>query len=361
MMREAAIVFACVALCALSACGSPAPPPPPPTKPATPAVPLDDPMLARIEGARAAAREAIHEWGLDKYGDDCSVIYDEKQAWLFDCDLEMNTPPFWTTEQMIERAGVVWTAERTLFTVKLDTRAPPHMTMLRHGSQRRVAMIFAPHYRVFKNGPNGRVRDVERWLAMFVHETFHAHQDFQPRVAARMDRVKHAGPRVLEDRYKVDAAYAAAVERELNVLEGAFASGSDIAPAAAKAALRSWLAIHTTRRAMLDEEMQAIDAHFTFAEGAARLTELTLLAKPAATLLGKLEGRDAEFKGFADTKGKHPVRFYGRSVDPSSYYYDLGAYLGLLLDAARPGWRSEVHERNELLVGEIAAVVTDTP
>ena len=192
----------------------------------------------------------------------------------------------------------------------------------------------------------------EEWMSIFVHEFFHTRQLLVPAFAetyrAMTDR--ELDRERLITLYKTDPNYRALVQQEYLLLSEAARTP---APQDAHKVLRTWLALYETRRAYLLHQpdgpmLVRADSVFSYVEGVARYVENIFLIDPQyhpATA-----SQDPHFQAFKAFENKGYEGMLNKGLG-ERYFYALGMYLALLLDAATPTWPAQVHAHPNLLLG----------
>jgi hypothetical protein len=216
-----------------------------------------------------------------------------------------------------------------------------------------------------RNNPPFRHETLEIWLASFVHESFHAYQAGQPRMAnAPIRRERElATPFDLSAFYVAHAEFRAAVTAEHQHLrDSSLKVGSDAA--AAKKALSVWLDQFRARQARFAPALEAtlpgrralvVERFLLFHEGSARYVEAKFLSDPSPAALGLRD--EPDFAGFTATRGMHPAHIAGLGTLGKNYFYALGMYLCLLLDAADPGWKAHLFADDDFLLAAVERAV----
>jgi hypothetical protein len=238
----------------------------------------------------------------------------------------------------------------------------------RTGGERSV-LVMHDWEDLHRYNPPFRDGGLELWFASFVHESFHAYQAGQPRMAnapIRGDRGL-AGPFDLAAFYLANADFRAAVAAEYQQLrESSLEVGSD--RAAARAALSAWLDQFRRRQARFAAALEAalpgqqalaVERFLLFHEGTARYVEAKFLSNPAPAALAVRE--EPDFRGFTGTRGRHPAHIAGLGAVGKSYFYSLGMYLCLLLDVADPDWKARLFTNDDFLLAAVERAVAARP
>ena len=194
----------------------------------------------------------------------------------------------------------------------------------------------------------------EEWMSIFVHEFFHTRQLLAPSFAETFQAMNDG---VLDRErlialYESDARYRELVQREFQLVSNASADARQV--------LAEWRVLYEERRAYLNALpdgplLVRADLVYSYVEGVARYVENTFLIDPkhhpaAATV------DDPRFTGFKAFEGRGRDGMLNKGLG-ARYFYALGMYLSLLLDAVAPDWTQRVHEDPELLFGAVFKVL----
>lgn len=308
----------------------------------------------RIHAAYEASFRAIAPWEIPSSGNDCTLLFAEREEWLIGCGAQVDG--FEPTGTSVGDLPVLY-APRSLFLsgsempyAEIHTAIVGTVGTREHEGATSPVLIVQAWDALHANHPGFSESNVSEWYGVFVHEGFHARQMAHPRVREAMAEVAQSAitPDTLAEHFRENEAYQAAVRAEFQLLHEAAATTSDAASAAR--ALQAWAALHDARVSLLEtafpgQHAGQADAFFTFLEGTARFVEASFLTS----------ARDAvpaqERPAF---EGLHQVPIWtlpGLSGLGPKYYYALGMYLSILLDRCAPDWRKRALSTDGLLIG----------
>lgn len=362
------------------ACAKPTPAAVPVTSAATPNVAPSTPPLgprrsARLNALQESLAPALAEWSLRDLPTTCTLVFDGEGEWLTGCAVASTPSGFSATGEtllghpVLHHPRSLVLGDQHVPFAKARLAVVGTVVPLTRGDGTEAPVLVLQEWDALREAHPGFVDSgMEEWLGIGVHEAFHVHQMWHPRVRARLNGWKArtipvATKEDLAAFYGRDAEYRRAVDAEVDALRRAYVEAER--PEQARRALGSWLTSYTQRRSTfagrLDAELPGrdaleMDAFYTFLEGTARYVEAHFLVSPprsAATLLQA----EPTFGRFAATAGKPVTELPGLGRGGPKYVYALGMYLSFLLDRASPDWKTRVLEHEDLLVGEVARVV----
>lgn len=329
----------------------------------------------RLEAAHRALAPALESWKLTELGTDCTLVFSETDQWLAGCPGEQGPEGFVATGETFEGHPVFWQPDpltmngqkipyaqaklTTVGTVATRTRASD--------GARSPVLVLQEWDALHAQHPGFQTSGIEEWLGIAVHEAFHAHLMWHPRVRALIEGWKESRPATsneLEAYVRSDASYRTAVDKEVEELRQAVDSARD-APSA-RTALGRWLQLRRARESAFAAKLEAalpgkqawrMDGFYTFLEGTARYTEASFLMAPPPEVRQSLQ-QEPTFQGFAATAGKSPAQLPGLSKGGNRYFYALGMYLSFLLDRADPTWKQHLFDGDGLLLAEVERVAS---
>jgi hypothetical protein len=334
--------------------------------------PLGPRRTARLEAVQESLSPALAEWSLAEVGTRCTLVFDAEGEWLTGCALSSPPAGFAPTGERFLGAPVMHTPQSLVLGERRVPFAQARTTVVGTVAQQTgpdgaesPVLVLQEWDALHEAHPGFVDSGIEEWLSIGVHEAFHAHQMWHPRVRARMDgwkarTVPVATKEDLAAFYGRDDEYRRAVDAEIDALRTAYVGAQR--PEEARRALADWHARYTKRRATFAGRLEtafpgknawAMDAFYTFLEGTARYVEARFLVSPPTTIGARLE-REPTFRHFASTAGKPVTELPGLGRGGPKYVYALGMYLSFLLDRAAPGWKTRVMTDDDLLVGEVA-------
>jgi hypothetical protein len=300
-------------------------------------------------------------------------VFAEHDEWLVGCEFVSAPKGFSPTGETLMGYPALWNPE----SLSTDGTAIPYeraklslvgtvfpQTRASTGEQTPV-LVLQDWDALHANHPGFQDSGVEEWLGIAVHEAFHAHQMWHPRLRAMFEAMKGKAPVVTDDLAKYvknDPEYRATVEREINALRVSIDSVTDAN--SARTALCRWQELRSARgvafaakleAAMPNKQAWAMDNFYTFLEGTARYVEAQFLINPSPETSEFLRG-EKTFKNFAATRGKPPTALPGLSSGSSKYVYTIGMYVSFLLDRADPSWKNHVFDTDGLLISEAERV-----
>lgn len=195
----------------------------------------------------------------------------------------------------------------------------------------------------------------EEWLSIFVHEYFHTQQFLQSTAYDVWGKIltNTLDPTLMVALYQGQDSYKDAVDKEVALLRGAVEQGLSVE--LAKETLRAWLAMRDERikRFAGDYKGASLDADelaYLYIEGAARYVESVYLVDASLHPKDGLAD-DPRFSSFKASEGKGFEGMTQKGIPQGKYFYALGMYVGLLLDAIDPEWTKTVHQHPRWLVG----------
>lgn len=355
-----------VAVCACAARQKPVP--------AVQTNPLGERLRARIDVAYANLANALSDWQLANYGQDCVLVFNETEEWLVGCPEMAGTSGFVASSERWREGAVLWNPRSFVLSDKfvpydqvklgLVGRIGNYTKESKGERVERPVLMLQEWDALHKNHPGFQQSNIEEWLGIFVHEAFHGHQLFHPRVRAVVKAMSSgkalAAPEELAAFYKQNEAFQKAVRAEYDALRGA-ADDPKLDAARAKQALSSWLSLYRARQQSFEPALEqalpgkqawAMDGFETFLEGTARYVEARFLIAPNEAAFGALAS-EPTFRQFAASKGKRPSELEGLGNLGSKYFYSLGMYVCLLLDVADPAWKSTLFESDGLLIAQV--------
>lgn len=333
---------------------------------------LSETQMVRIREAYSKLQEYFNEWQLKEHGQDCLLLFNDREEWLVGCNgFEM--PEFQPTGQRFLDANVLWLNKSFYVSGKLIPYENVKMNLVgtvgsykaSDGVDRPVLIlqewdVLRAHHPGFLDSP------LEEWLAVFVHEAFHARQMWHPAVQKKLQTWVQSPVVSAQDLmtfYKQNSGFQAHIKKEYLLLSGA-TDRPDLTATEARSVLKKWFALYQARQKMFSGEMEKafpgrkaweMDGFYTFIEGTARYVE-------AQYLMAGVPGypelvSDATFKNFASSRGKKPSQLAGLGNIGSKYFYSLGMHLSFLLDRARPDWKKGVFTNGDFLLGEIKKAI----
>jgi hypothetical protein len=331
--------------------------------------------LTRIEVAYTNLANALSEWELTSHGQDCVLVFNETEEWLVGCPDLAGKSGFSATDERWRDQPVLWNGKSFVLSDKFVPYEQIKLSMVGtvgnytkdsdgEQSQRPVLML-QEWDALHKNHPGFQQSNIEEWLGVFVHEAFHAHQLYHPRVRALVKAMNSenglATAEELAGFYKQNAAFKEAVKKEYDLLR---AAGDDakLNPAKARRTLAKWLTLYRARQTSFEPALEQafpgkkawmMDGFETFLEGSARYVEARFLIAPTESSFAQLSD-EPTFKGFVVSKGKRPSELPGLGNIGAKYFYSLGMYLCFVLDVADPSWKSTLFSSDGLLVEQVA-------
>ncbi len=335
--------------------------------------PLGPVRTRRLQIAQAALAPALVSWKLTSLGTDCTLLFSERDEWLAGCQMPGQPAGFTATGETYLAQPVLWNpSPLTLGATTTPYAQAGLSTVGTVATQKRESdgvqtpvLVLQDWDALHAHHPGFQSSGIEEWLGITVHEAFHAHQMWQPRVRALIDGWKDKGPATANELMafgKANPDFRAAVDQEIDALRLA----TDAAPdaRAARAALGRWLTQRQARKAAFEAKMEAalpgkraweMDGFYTFLEGTARYVEASFLMAPSPETRQAL-AEEPTFAGFTTTAGKKPTQLPGLSGGGSKYFYAVGMYLCFLLDRADPGWKGHLFDTDGLLLDEVERV-----
>ena len=349
----------------------------PPGATATPAIAFGH-RLRRVAVARASLAHALGGWPARReQPDDCLIVFGERGQWLLGCEALFARDGYVPTGERLEDQLVRWSPRSVVFNGTFRPYANVKASLVgltvrfsddRTGADRSV-LVLHDWEDLHRHNPPFRDEPLELWFASFVHESFHAYQAGQPRMATapiRRDR-KLAGPYDLAAFYLANTEFRAAVGAEYYRLrDSSLQVGGD--RAAARTALAAWLDEFRARQARFAPALEAalpgqqalpVERFLLFHEGSARYVEAKFLSDPAPEALAIRD--EPDFRGFTATRGRHPADIAGLGALGKHYYYALGMYVCLLLDVADPDWKARLFTDDDFLVAAVERAVAARP
>jgi hypothetical protein len=327
--------------------------------------------------ARASLAHALDGWPGRPEDADCLIVFGERGQWLLGCEALFERDGYVPTGERLADQFVRWSPRSFVlngtFRAYADVRASLVGLMVRFSDDRRGAeqtvLVMHDWEDLHRHNPPFRSQPLEYWFASFVHESFHAYQARQPRMAiapTRRDR-KLARPSDLAAFYLANPEFRDAVTAEYQQLRDASLKvGSDAV--AARTALSAWLDNFRGRQGRFAPALEAtlpgqqalaVERFLLFHEGTARYVEAKFLGDPAPGAL--VIHDESDFRHFTATRGQHPAHIAGLGALGKHYYYSLGMYLCLLLDVAEPDWKARLFTDDEFLVAAVERVVAARP
>lgn len=332
--------------------------------------PLGSRRLTRIDVAQANLGRALAEWDLTAQGQDCVLVFNETEEWLTGCPGVAGTSGFAATDERWRGEPILWNGKSLMTS---DTFMPYEQIKLglvgsvaNYTSEigQRPVLLLQEWDALHKNHPAFQQSNIEEWLGVFVHEAFHAHQLYHPRVRAVVSAMTSqktlASAEELADFYKQNPAFQASVKKEYELLREAL-DDSKLDATKARQTLAKWLALYrqrqTTFEPLLEQQLPGkqawlMDGFETFLEGSARYVEARFLIAPTEDSFTRLSD-EPTFKNFAASKGKRPSELQGLGNIGPKYFYALGMYLCFLLDVAEPTWKSTLFSSDGLLIDQV--------
>lgn len=342
------------------------------------ATPLPDVEQARLKAAFAGLEEVLAQWPWATSRDACIHLYSQKTEWLLDCEGHVPTDFVNTAETFAGAPIYSGASPVTYYGTKVPYDAlvsakPATVSFFQPAIaesqiyKERAWYVAATMEALSADHPAfDESMTSEEWLGILIHEFFHLHQLQNPTVDAFLltneaEFLQNPGGR-LQKTFGESEAYAAAVEKSFVPLREAVAS-DDLDAAAARDALQEWLMLHRKRQTRFSEELDwktlaKWEDFELFLEGMARQVEDSYRTDPklhaqAASLLKD----DPRFKSFAASAGQtYSNPKYGRMRAPT-WFYEMGAHIGRVLDVADPTWRAAVMNNDAFLVGEVERVL----
>lgn len=255
---------------------------------------LSSKQITRIRAADASLESFFAEWGLEKNGPDCLLIFSDREEWLIGCE-GVNAPQFSPTGQTLRGAPVLW-LNQSLYVagnlmpyekIKMNLVGTVGTYNLKDGESKPVLIL--QDWDVLRaNHPGFTDSALEEWLAVFVHEAFHARQMWRPEVQKKLtawSQTPIASPQELMGFYKQNSEFQEYIKNEHRLLTQA-TDRAELSAAQAKVALRKWMKMYETRRQKFAAPLEAafpkkkaleMDAFLTFIEGTARYVEARYL------------------------------------------------------------------------------------
>ena len=332
--------------------------------------------MARIQAAYDNLKPALATWKLESYGRDCLLVFSESEEWMVGCPEMAGSAGFLPTLEKYQGSDVLWNP-KSFFVggrhqpyeqVKLSLVGTVGKYTNETDKTDRPVLMIQEWDALHKNHPGFQKSNIEEWLGVFVHEAFHAHQMWQPRVRQMIQRwaqEKPATPEDLASFYKQNAGFKAAIGKEFELLRAASDDEKSDAKKAAKA-LADWLVLYRARQKTFGSALEStlpgkqawmMDGFEMFLEGSARYVEVGFLTNPGEESLQTLSA-EPTFQNFASSKGKRASQVEGLGNIGSKYFYALGMYLCLLLDRADPTWKEHLFESDGLLLARVERVAT---
>jgi hypothetical protein len=320
----------------------------------------------RLRIAQENLAPALASWKLAELGTDCTLVFDEHDEWLVGCDFSAPPKGFDPTSESVRTRAVLWNGspltlgETTTPYEKAKLGLVGTVTSREDGGTKSPVLVVQEWDALHANHPAFRDSGIEEWFGIVVHEAFHAHQMWHPRILGLVEHwnKNRASSEDLATYVKKDAEYRAAVDSELDHLREAVDGAHD--PKAARAGLALWLKDRQRRQSTFEKKMDAampdkhaweMDGFYTFLEGTARYVEARFLMAPMQSTMDAL-AKEPTFRRFEATRGKKPTELPGLSKGGPKYVYAIGMYVSFLLDLANPKWKERVFENDGLLVAE---------
>src|SRR5687767_3927617 len=100
--------FFVAVLAAACAAPRPAPAPAAPAAPKVVATPFGPQRLARVQAAYASLQPLLAEWKLEGYGQDCLLVFTDREEWLLGCGAMSGSAGFAPTGEVWNGAPVLW-------------------------------------------------------------------------------------------------------------------------------------------------------------------------------------------------------------------------------------------------------------
>ncbi|MGE0790772.1 MAG: hypothetical protein AB7S26_34175 [Sandaracinaceae bacterium] len=372
-LRESRLIVA--AMAALG-CGAPAGSSTPSSHDAAPiqpaAIPLDlERARLALDGTVATSRE----WPELAEAHPCILVFSEAREYAFDC-VASHTPGAAPVDHVrdvrawddsLHIAGRVLPYEQIAGSwvgrAFVYTEADPRTEFAREQAVFAMQSLssLVAHHPAFDESTT-----TEEWASIFVHEHFHTAQLAHPSVQAAFARTLAGGASVDSLDHRTLAAFAAErpvlrakLDREHETLAAALRR-AELSPEDARSALCAWHRLRAERvRDHADElrsatalDLDTFEALQLFLEGTARYVETRYLVRGTSSVAPSDDPSFHAFEtfagqSFAELERTHP---YLTGLG-SSYVYNLGSLVAMLLDHAQPGWRSEVFEHEGWLVG----------
>lgn len=343
--------------------------------------PLGKQRLARIDAAYRNLRPALAQWKVESFGEDCLIVFGSEDEWLLGCPAMAGSAGFVPTGEKRGGHDVLWNPRSFSLSESYQPYDSVKMGLVgtvtkyhvdKTGVDRPV-LIVQEWDALHQNHPGFQQSSLEEWLGIFVHEAFHAHQLWHPRVQSlTAGWAKAATPPASADElanfYKSNTDYKAAVTHEYEVLRAAVVDPK-LDAKSATAALAAWLALYRERgqrfggaleAALPGKQAWTMDGFSTFLEGTARYVEASFLTNPSTESAVILAG-EPTFKEFRESRGKPIPELSGLGGIGNKYFYAVGLYLSLLLDHADPEWKSKLFDDDRLLIAAVERVATKKP
>jgi hypothetical protein len=323
-------------------------------------------QLARIDAVYSYLEKEFKSWGLSDYGQDCILLFAEKEEWLLGCPMQNNE--FKPNGQVWRGQAVLWHDKSLYVTGKhLPFDQIKNSIVGTVGNYKNDQGVTKPvlvlqdwgalhsHHPAFVNSSS------EEWLGIFVHEAFHARQMWHTRIAPLVKGWESdtlAKPEDLVNFYKNNPEFQKAINKEYELLRAAIDSGlkgKDV-----QRVLVQWLKLYQQRLTDFKQSMEKVmpgkqawrvEQYEIFIEGTARYVEAKFLIAADGDFEA-LSG-DPSFKNFASSKGKKPSELPGLGGIGSRYFYSLGMYLSFLMDKVDPSWKKQVFDHDQLLINQV--------
>lgn len=333
-----------------------------PTVEAPTAIPFGEARIDRMNRVHDVLASSLTGWKLTNVGTDCTLVFDALDQWLVGCDVASAPKGYAPTSEAVLGRPILWRGDAVTIGDKHMAYADVKLGLVgtvtqqeRDDGAKTPVLVLQDWDALHANHPGFQQSSVDEWTGIAIHEAFHAHQMWHPKVRARIDAwAKETSPATkdaparpapastddLGKFYRSNAAFARAVDDELAILRKATEVSKT--PADARKALHEWLRLRETRRNAFASALETaypnaraweMDGFYTFLEGTARYVEATYR-------LASAEG-----------KGLTPTTIPGLSGGGAKYVYAIGMYVSFLLDRIDPTWKARVCDDDELLIG----------
>jgi hypothetical protein len=341
-----------------------------------PAIPFGH-RLGRVAVARASLAQALAGWPRRREQPDCLIVFAERGQWLLGCEELFAHDGYLPTGERLADQLVRWAPRSLSFAGTFRPYVTVQASLVgvtlgvsdnRTGTERPV-VVMHDWEDLHRFNPPFRDQPLELWFASFVHESFHAYQAGQPRMArapTRRNR-KLAGPSDLAAFYLDNDDFRADVAAEHQLLRSSSLEvGHD--GAAARRALAAWRDRFRARQSRFAVALEAalpgqqalvVERFLLFQEGSARYVEARFLSDPPAAALAIRD--EPDFHGFTATRGRPAAELAGLGALGKNYFYSLGMYLCLLLDVAEPDWKTRLFTDDDFLIAAVERAVAPRP
>lgn len=333
---------------------------------------LGDQRRARIDGVLNALDRAFRDWDLTDQTPLRVLLFDEHGEWLLggtssEARRFLPTGESWRGRPVLWNHRALEVSDKYLPFAQIKASFVGTVGTATHDGKKYPVLILQEWDSLRRHHPQFRDERFESWLAVAVHEGFHARQMWHPRVRPRIERwAGSKAPVTMDDLaafFDESAEFRAAVEREWATLRAALGVAW-ITREHAIEALRAWMRLYRAREAHFARQLDSrfpgrepwlMDGFEMFVEGGARYVEMSYLIDPGR--IDRVLRREPTFGYFLRTRGHRPPELHGLGTRLSKrYFYGIGAFLCFLLDAAAPGWKARVWENERLLLGEVERV-----